>query len=478
MGHPRGFLEYEREAVPSRPPLERTGDFAELHGPPPADGIRLQASRCMNCGVPFCHGIFTGCTLCNKIPEWNDLVYLGHDREAYLRLAETNPFPEFTGRVCPALCEGSCTCGLDGKAVTIRDIELYLAETAFERGWVRPEPPPVRSAFHVAVVGSGPAGLAAAYRLNRLGHRVTVYERADRPGGLLEYGIPNMKLDKAVVARRIRVLQAEGIVFESGVEVGRDLPVERLVQENHAVLLAQGATIPRDLPVPGRDLEGIRFAVPFLWETTAALLEARRKAVPGTRPDWLPPLLEGKRVVVIGGGDTGNDCVATALRLGAASVRQLELLPRPAVERRPGNPWPLWPFTLKTDYGQEEAAAHLGGDPREFGVSTVAFTGTGGHLDGLDVVTVEWQDRKPVPAAGTERHLPADLVLLAMGFVGSETGLLERLGAGKGSSYETTRPGVFLCGDMRTGQSLVLKAMEDGLSAARAVDARLRKGGA
>ena len=519
MGTPRGFLEYGREPAHARPPLERIGDWSEAHPPFSEATLRQQAARCMGCAVPYCHvgelvgGAALGCPLHNLVPDWNDLVSRGQWREALVRLQQTNDFPEFTGRVCPAPCEGSCTVGLNGSPVTIKTIEAEIADRAWEHGWIRAEPPSRRTGRRVAVVGSGPAGLACASQLNRRGHSVTVFERADRAGGLLMYGIPTMKLDKAVVQRRLAVLAAEGISFETGADVGRDPSAEDLLREFDAVVLCTGATRARDLAVPGRDLAGIHPAMDFLVSSTRQLLDGGG-ATPGPgaghadpgddgasrdggtsrddrtfRHDVPPISAAGRDVAVIGGGDTGTDCVATAVRQGARSLVQLEILPRPPDVRAADNPWPLWPRTYRVDYGQEEAAALWGADPRHFAVATRSFRGDGaGRVEALEIADVEWvtgPDGRAAPreVVGTERVVPADLVLLAMGFLGPERSLPEQLGCGfrpagtilTDAKAMTTVPGVFAAGDCARGQSLVVWAIQEGRRAAVGVDRFLER---
>ncbi len=473
MAKPTGFMDYQRAVWPAREPAERLCDWNELHGPAPTVFLKDQAARCMDCGVPFCHGgvtvanVSSGCPKRNLIPEWNDLLYRGLTKMAWERLEATSPFPEFTGRVCPAPCEASCTCANNGEAVTIREIELYLAETAWAEGWIVPRPPKVRTGATVAVVGSGPAGLAAAFRLNRQGHEVTVFERSDSPGGLLMYGIPNMKLDKNALTRRIRYLEQEGIRFVLNADIGRNVEATDLLYNYDSLVLACGASHPRDLKVPGRDLSGVRFAVDFLTEATKAMLSGM-----AGRP------LAGKRVLVIGGGDTGNDCVATSLRQGAADVVQYELLPAPPEKRPATAPWPRWPGIRKTDYGQEEAILLQGADPRRYCMSTLRFTGADGRLTGVDAVEVEWLREggrmTPRPRPETERHEEFDLAILAMGFTGPEEYLFEALRVSKDEGYTTTHPAIFLCGDMRRGQSLVVWAMAEGEQAAVEADRYLR----
>ncbi len=487
MGKPTGFLDYLRVPAHLRPPLERIGDWDEFHDHLPEATLREQGARCMDCGIPFCHtgkiiaGAASGCPINNLIPEWNDLVYRGKWEEASIRLNRTNDFPEFTGRVCPAPCEGSCTVGISAPPVTIKTIELEIAEHGWEHGLTRPEPPLTRTGTTVAIVGSGPAGLAAARQLNRAGHTVTVYERADRIGGLLMYGIPNMKLDKRIVDRRIQLMAAEGISFVTGVEIGRDLPAQKLLDEFDAVVLATGATVPRDLRVPGREASGIHFAMDFLHANTKSLLDSRHG-------DGAYTSAKGKKVVVIGGGDTGTDCVGTAIRHGAERVIQLEIMERPPDERAPENPWPQWPRVYKLDYGQEEARALWGDDPRTYAVSTKRFlVGEDGQVRGLELVRVDWAigpdgrlGMQEIP--GSERTIEADLVLLALGFLGPERSLPEELGCEldargniiAGADKQTTVPGVFTAGDCTRGQSLVVWAIAEGRAAAQGVDAYLQ----
>jgi glutamate synthase (NADPH/NADH) small chain len=485
VGKIAGFMEYQREVPPDRVAARRIQDWQEFHGQAEAEFLQRQGARCMDCGTPFCHsgqllaGATAGCPLYNLVPEWNDLVYRGLWREALDRLIRTNDFPEFTGRVCPAPCEGSCVLGLVGPPVTIKNIECAIIERAFSENWIVPEPPLERTGRKVAVVGSGPAGLACAVQLNRAGHSVTVYERHDRPGGLLMYGIPNMKLDKRIVKRRIDLMLKEGIRFVTNTEVGAGYPADRLMREFDAVVLCGGATLPRDLAVPGRDLDGIHFAVDFLRANTKSLLDSQHR-------DGKYVSARGKDVVVIGGGDTGTDCVATALRHGCRSLVQLEILPRPPEERSPDNPWPEWPRTYRVDYGQEEAAAMLGRDPREFSVQTGRFftEGDGGMVAGLETVRLEWfTDGSGRPAwrelPGTAQTYPAQLALIAMGFLGPESTLLDELGIERdgrsnvktpSDGYATNVPGVFAAGDMRRGQSLVVWAINEGRGAARECD--------
>jgi glutamate synthase (NADPH/NADH) small chain len=480
MGKTTGFMEFGREPAHVRAPLERARDWSESHPGYEEETLRQQGARCMDCGIPYCHtgalvnGLALGCPIHNLIPEWNDLVYRGQWREAIIRLHKTNNFPEFTGRVCPAPCEGSCTLGINQPPVTIKTIENEIVERAFREGWIVPEPPLARTGMKVAVVGSGPAGLAAAAQLNRAGHTVTVFERSDRIGGLLVYGIPNMKLDKSVIERRAKLLEAEGITFVTGIAVGVDMAAETLVGEFDAVVLAIGSTIPRDLKVEGRELAGVHFAMDFLVGNTRALLGG-----PAT-----PISAAGKSVIVIGGGDTGTDCVGTAIRQGAKSVVQLEILPRPPESRAADNPWPQWPKVYKLDYGQEEAAALWGTDPRRYMVNTRRLVGDElGRVKMMETVDIEWA-RTPGgrpemrECAGTEKSLPADLVLIAMGFIDPEPALPTSFGCKldhRGNivhdeDFMTTTPGVFAAGDCSRGQSLVVWAINEGRLAARGVD--------
>ena len=483
MGKPTGFLEYLRELPVDRAPSERVNDWKEFHLHMEEKKLRHQGARCMDCGIPFCltgklvSGMASGCPIHNLIPEWNDLVYQGRWRAALDRLHKTNNFPEFTGRVCPAPCEGSCVLGINEPPVTIKSIECAIVDKGFEEGWIVPQPPAGRTGKKVAVVGSGPAGLACAAQLNRAGHAVTVYERADRIGGLLMYGIPNMKLDKEIVERRVHQMAEEGVEFRPNTFVGRDLTGEELLGGFDATVLCGGATLARDLPVEGRELEGIHLAMEYLHANTRSLLDSNLE-------DGRYISASGKHVVVIGGGDTGTDCVGTALRHGCRSLVQFEILPRPPVERAPDNPWPQWPKIYRMDYGQEEAAALYGADPRHYCVVTKRFCGEGGRVTSLDTVEVEWEKDaagrfQMKEVAGSERSWPADLVLLAMGFVGPEPGgVLDQLGVeldarGNVAADEakmTNVKGVFAAGDMRRGQSLVVWAIAEGRQAARGVD--------
>ena len=482
MGKPTGFIDYQRELPTDRDPISRLGDWKEIHNHLPEAKLKEQGARCMDCGVPFCHtgtlisGMASGCPINNLIPEWNDLIYRGLWKEALERLHKTNNFPEFTGRVCPAPCEGSCTVGISGPPVTIKNIEVSIIDKGWEEGWVTPQAPAKRTGKKVAIIGSGPAGLSAAAQLNKAGHTVTVFERADRPGGLLMYGIPNMKLDKnEVVLRRIRLLEDEGVKFVCNTSVGKDLPSDKLLKEFDATVLCTGATKPRDLPIPGRELKGIHVAMDFLTTNTKAVLDGAEAAINA----------KGKNVVIIGGGDTGTDCVGTSLRHGCTSVTQLEIMAKPPLSRAAGNPWPEWPKTYKMDYGQEEAAAKFGDDPRVYLTTATHFEGDeNGNVTAVHVVNVEWKkDDKgnfgPQKIPGTEKVLPAQLVLLAMGFLGPEQPLLDSLNIERDprtnvkaehGKFTTSLPGVFAAGDCRRGQSLVVWAFNEGRGAARECD--------
>ena len=488
MGKPTGFLEYKRETAKVLAPKVRIADFHEFRTPMSREKQRLQGARCMACGVPFCQsgmmigGMASGCPLHNLVPETNDLVYTGNWKQAYLRLSKTHSFPEFTSRVCPALCEAACTCNLNGEPVATKDNERAIIETAFEKGWVQPRKPKVRTGKKIAVIGSGPSGLAAAQQLNRRGHSVTVYERSDRPGGLLRYGIPNMKLEKSVIDRRINLMEEEGVQFVLNTNVGKDITAEELLKKYDRVLLACGASNPRDIQVPGREAKGIYFAVDFLGKVTKTLLDSNFEKVPYE-------MAKDKNVVVIGGGDTGNDCVGTAIRLGAKSVTQLEMMPKPPVQRTESNPWPQWPRVLKTDYGQEEAIAVFGHDPRVYQTTVKEFLADKkGNVCKAKLIKLKSQkDEKTgrmamVPVEGSEEVIPADLVLIAAGFLGSQKYVTDAFKVAvnartnvdtKPEGYETSVPRVFAAGDMRRGQSLVVWAIREGREAARAVDESL-----
>ena len=467
MGEVTGFMKYPREVAGDRPVEERLKDWKEIPRDLDNEGLRRQGARCMDCGIPFCH---SGCPLGNLIPDWNDLTYRDDWRRAIDRLHATNNFPEFTGRVCPAPCETACVLGIIEPPVTIKQIEHAIIDRAWEEGWIVPEPPERRTGRRVAVIGSGPSGLAAAQQLNRAGHWVTVFERADRPGGLLMYGIPDFKLEKIHVQRRIRQMEAEGVTFRCGVWVGRDIDAAQLQQEFDAILITTGSTRPRDLPIPGRELKGIHFAMEFLTQ--------QNKVNQGDRIENQISAA-GKHVIVIGGGDTGNDCIGTSNRHGALSVRQIELLPRPPEDRPPNQPWPYYPMFLRTSTSHEE------GCERYWSILTRRFTGdVHGNVRALHGVELEWkQDEngrmQMVEKPGTEFEWPCDLVLLAMGFVGPEKdGLIEQLGLEldergnivADASYQTSVENVFAAGDCRRGQSLVVWALAEGREAARGVD--------
>jgi glutamate synthase (NADPH/NADH) small chain len=484
MGKPTGFIEYLRELPVDRKAHERIRDWNEFHEHMDEKRLQEQGARCMDCGVPFCHtgtlfsGMASGCPINNLIPEWNDLIYRGLWKEALERLHKTNNFPDFTGRVCPAPCEGSCVLGINNPPVTIKNIECTIIDKGWEEGWVRPEPPSKRTGKKVAVVGSGPAGLCAAQQLNKAGHLVTVFERADRPGGLLMYGIPNMKLDKEkVVLRRIKQMEDEGIVFKCNTEVGREITSQQLTSDFDAIVLCTGATKPRDLPIEGRNLKGVHFAMEFLHANTKSLLDQKKNGAFITAA--------GKDVIVIGGGDTGTDCVGTSMRHGCKSLLQVEILPKPPMERAKDNPWPEWPKVYKMDYGQEEAAALFGADPRVYLTTAKKFeSDDNGNVKAVHLVQIQWEKNDkgqfvPKDVPGTERVVPAQLVLLAMGFLGPEQPLLESLGVERDprsnvkadhGRYQTTIAKVFAAGDCRRGQSLVVWAFNEGRGAARECD--------
>ena len=496
MGKPTGFLEYERCEGPVRGVKERINDFDEFHGQLKVKDQMLQGARCMACGVPFCQagvmiaGMASGCPLHNLVPEINDYVYHGNLEQAYVRLSKTHCFPEFTSRVCPALCEAACTVGCDGDPVSTKENERTVIEYAFANGLVKADEPPVRTGKKIAVIGSGPSGLSAAYWLNKRGHEVTVYERRDRAGGLLRYGIPNMKLDKRVIDRRIKLMEESGIRFVYNADVGKDTDPEKLIKQYDKVVLACGASNPRDIKAPGRDAKGIYFAVDFLTEVSRRIMDSDydyKKCIAAT--DYSFGSLKGKSVIVIGGGDTGNDCVGTSIRLGAKSVIQLEMMPCPCSERAESNPWPEWPKVLKTDYGQEEAITCFGSDPRIYQTTVTEFV-KDKKGDLTSVKTVKLTPKKDeatgrmqmVPVEGTEGELKADLVLIAAGFLGSQEYVTKGFKvdvnartnvATAEDCYETSRDGVFTAGDMHRGQSLVVWAISEGRNAAKAVDEAL-----
>jgi glutamate synthase (NADPH/NADH) small chain len=467
MGKPTGFMEFDRELPQRRPVTQRVNDWFEIYQDFPEDKLKAQGARCMDCGVPFCHN---GCPVNNIIPDWNDLIYQGRWKDAVRRLHATNNFPDFTGRICPAPCEAACVLGINAPPVTIKNIEKNIVDRGFEEGWIKPEPPKFRTGKKVAVVGSGPAGLAAAQQLNRAGHWITVYEKADRIGGLLRYGIPNFKLDKGVLDRRLKQLSAEGIRFVTKAHVGKSLPVEDLQHEYDAILLAGGSEQPRDLPVPGRDLKGIHFAMEFL-------PQQNRRCEGDTVPDVLGILAAGKHVVIIGGGDTGADCLGTSHRQKALSIHQFEIMPMPPQGRAPQTPWPLWPMQLRVESSHEE------GGVRDWSIATQKFTGDDqGNVKQLHGIRVGPPPKfEAIP--GTEFTLEAELVLLAMGFTGPvRNGMLEQFGVvldprgnvATDDQYATSVPGVFAAGDMRRGQSLVVWAIAEGRKAATSVDTYLK----
>ena len=471
MGKLKGFLEIERQTAPTRPVARRVTDWREVYLPYVAPDLRAQGARCMDCGIPFCHD---GCPLGNLIPDWNDLVYRGKWRAAIDRLHKTNNFPEWTGRLCPAPCEGACVLAIDREPVTIKSIELAIIERAFEERWVRATPPDARTGKTVAIVGSGPAGLAAADQLNGAGHTVTVFEKADRIGGLLRYGIPEFKMEKRFLNRRLQILEEEGVRFQTGVNVGVDTPAERIRRGHDAMLLAGGAGWPRDLNVPGRELAGIHFAMDYL-------TQQNHRCEGDVVPEESAITAQDKHVVIIGGGDTGADCLGTVHRQGARSIAQFELLPRPPDSRAEDNPWPTWPQVFRA------SAAHEEGGDRRYAVSTQRFSGAqNGRVEKLYGTRVEMTSRngRPVfdPVAGGEFQVDADLVLLAMGFLGPERpGMLTELGVRltdrgnvwRDTNWMTSVPAIFTAGDMQRGQSLIVWAIAEGRSAARGIDAYL-----
>jgi len=477
MGKPTGFIEFPRTAAPYRPPQERLLDFNEIYTDHNVERLNTQGARCMDCGIPFCQSE-EGCPIHNLIPEWNDLVFRDQWRDALDRLHKTNNFPEFTGRVCPAPCEGACVLGITDPAVTIKNIEMAIIDRGFAEGWVTPNTPSARSEKKIAIVGSGPAGLAAADQLNKAGHNVTVYERADRIGGLLMYGIPNMKLAKNdVVERRVQLMRDAGINFITSTAVADgsngSIAVDAVRAENDAVLLTTGATVPRDLPIPGRELSGVHFAMDFLSANTKSLLDSELQ-------DAAHISAKGKNVIVIGGGDTGTDCIGTSLRHGCKSLVNFELFPQPPQDRATNNPWPTWPKIFRVDYGHEEARTRQGEDPRVYSVSSLCFIGNEeGQLTGVRTVEVVMQEGKLENVPGTEKDWPADLVFLAMGFLGPEHGVSDPLGLeydersnyrAEYGQYTTNIDKVFVAGDCRRGQSLVVRAINEGREAAREID--------
>lgn len=473
MGKVTGFMEYHRDHYPERPVADRVHDYKEIYKEFPVTRLRDQGARCMDCGIPFCH---QGCPLGNLIPDWNDLIYRDRWREAIDRLHATNNFPEFTGLLCPAPCEGSCVLGINDDAVTIKYIELNIIERAWKEGWITPQPPKKSTGKKVAVVGSGPAGLAAAQQLRRVGHEVTVFERSDRIGGLLRYGIPDFKMEKWRIDKRIEQMEAEGVTFKTGVHVGENLSVEELRSQFDAIALCGGASQARDLDVPGRDLKGVYLAVDYLTQENRAVAGAGSKE---------QVIAKGKKVVILGGGDTGADCLGTSVRQGALSIHQLELMVRPPLVRAENNPWPQWPLIFRTSPAHDEAKKVFGEDVRDYSILTKKLSGENGVLKKLHAVKLEWipsnngspPQMREIP--GSEFELEADLLLLAMGFVGPEKpGMIEKLGVQldrrgnvvADANYMTSVPGVFSAGDMRRGQSLIVWAIAEGRKAARGID--------
>lgn len=488
MGKPTGFLEIDRVTSKAVSPKTRIKNYNEFHTPLSEEKQRSQGARCMECGVPFCQsgmmikGMTSGCPLNNLIPEWNDLIYTGNWTQAYNRLKKTNSFPEFTCRVCPAPCEAACTCGLNGKPVSIKENEMAIIEKAYESGTVKARPPKIRTGKRVAVIGSGPAGLAAADQLNKRGHSVTVYEREDRIGGLLMYGIPNMKLEKHIIERKIKIMEEEGIAFVTGANIGVNYRVNKILKGYDSVILACGASNPRDLQVPGRDSEGIYFAVDFLKATTKSLLDSGLE-------DGKYISAKDKHVIVIGGGDTGNDCVGTSIRHGCSSVTQLEMMPKLPNQRSDDNTWPEWPKVCKTDYGQEEAIAVFGEDPRTYQTTVKEFIkNKDGHVTGAILISLN-MNKDPetgrlsmVPVEGSEKEIAADLVLIAAGFLGTQPYVANAFGveldgrtnvSTEQGGYKTQVDNVFAAGDMRRGQSLVVWAIREGREAAKEADKQL-----
>ena len=487
MGKMTGFMEYDRKTSAEIAPKDRIANYKEFHVPLTESEQRRQGARCMDCGVPFCQagmmigGMVSGCPLNNLIPEWNDLVYTGNWQQAFNRLKRTNSFPEFTSRVCPAPCEAACTCGLNGDPVTIKENERAIIEKAYEEGYADAKAPVVRTGKKIAVIGSGPAGLAAADQLNKRGHTVTVFERSDRIGGLLMYGIPNMKLEKWVIERKVAVMKEEGVNFVTNANVGENVKAGKLLKEYDRVILACGASNPRDILVEGRDASGIYFAVDYLKATTKSLLDSNLE-------DQTYISAKDRHVVVIGGGDTGNDCVGTAIRQGCASVIQLEMMPKPPVKRAQDNTWPEWPRVLKVDYGQEESLAVFGRDPRIYQTTVKEFVKDAeGKLTKVVTIALEAQKDEQsgrvqmVPVEGSEKEYPADLVLIAAGFLGAQPEVAAAFGVeltargtvAADANYQTSVEHVFTAGDMRRGQSLVVWAIREGREAARAVDESL-----
>ena len=488
MGKPTGFMEYERQVSVAEEPKERIKHFNEFHTHLPKEKQQLQGARCMECGVPFCQagmdlcGMTSGCPLHNLVPEWNDLVYTGNWQQAYNRLKKTNNFPEFTSRVCPALCENACTCGLYGDPVATKENEYAIIENAYEKGYALPHPPKVRTGKKVAVIGSGPSGLAVADQLNKRGHLVTVFERHDRIGGLLMYGIPNMKLEKRIIDRKIDVMKAEGITFVTNTDIGKDIKPAKLLADFDRVVLCCGSSNPRDITAPGRDAEGIYFAVDFLSRNTKSLLDSDFK-------DGNYVSAKGKNVIIIGGGDTGNDCVGTCMRHGCKSVTQIEMMPKAPDKRAANNPWPEWPKICKTDYGQEEANAVFGHDPRIYESTVKEFIkDKNGRLKAVKIVKLAWEKDPQTgrmnskEVAGSEKIMDCELVLIAAGFLGAQKYVTDAFKVEltprtnvktEQDSFKTNVKNVFAAGDMHTGQSLVVKAIRQGRECAREVDESL-----
>ena len=488
MGKPTGFMEYERQVSVAEEPKERIKHFNEFHTHLPKEKQQLQGARCMECGVPFCQagmdlcGMTSGCPLHNLVPEWNDLVYTGNWQQAYNRLKKTNNFPEFTSRVCPALCENACTCGLYGDPVATKENEYAIIENSYEKGYALPHPPKVRTGKKVAVIGSGPSGLAVADQLNKRGHLVTVFERHDRIGGLLMYGIPNMKLEKRIIDRKIDVMKAEGITFVTNTDIGKDIKPAKLLADFDRVVLCCGSSNPRDITAPGRDAEGIYFAVDFLSRNTKSLLDSDFK-------DGNYVSAKGKNVIIIGGGDTGNDCVGTCMRHGCKSVTQIEMMPKAPDKRAANNPWPEWPKICKTDYGQEEAIAVFGHDPRIYESTVKEFIkDKNGRLKAVKIVKLAWEKDPQTgrmnskEVAGSEKIMDCELVLIAAGFLGAQKYVTDAFKVEltprtnvktEQDSFKTNVKNVFAAGDMHTGQSLVVKAIRQGRECAREVDESL-----
>ena len=488
MGKPTGFMEYERQVSVAEEPKERIKHFNEFHTHLPKEKQQLQGARCMECGVPFCQagmdlcGMTSGCPLHNLVPEWNDLVYTGNWQQAYNRLKKTNNFPEFTSRVCPALCENACTCGLYGDPVATKENEYAIIENAYEKGYALPHPPKVRTGKKVAVIGSGPSGLAVADQLNKRGHLVTVFERHDRIGGLLMYGIPNMKLEKRIIDRKIDVMKAEGITFVTNTDIGKDIKPAKLLADFDRVVLCCGSSNPRDITAPGRDAEGIYFAVDFLSRNTKSLLDSDFK-------DGNYVSAKGKNVIIIGGGDTGNDCVGTCMRHGCKSVTQIDMMPKAPDKRAANNPWPEWPKICKTDYGQEEAIAVFGHDPRIYESTVKEFIkDKNGRLKAVKIVKLAWEKDPQTgrmnskEVAGSEKIMDCELVLIAAGFLGAQKYVTDAFKVEltprtnvktEQDSFKTNVKNVFAAGDMHTGQSLVVKAIRQGRECAREVDESL-----